>query len=133
MKPVKNEPINMGILPEIIANTFLIDCDSREVKMYPGAITHIKRRHPENLEKYFYRIPEIISNPDYVGKNPTEPNSVELIKEFDDHVLVAVKLDPSGYIYLSSMYALNNGQHKIKSRLASGRIVPYQKLLANHT
>jgi len=133
MRPVKNEPINIGILPETIANQFLAGCSSRQVKVFPGAIKHIKNRHPEDLDKYFNRIPEIISNPDYVGQNPTEPNSVELIKEFDDDVLVAIKLDPSGYIYLSSMYALNNGQHKVKSRLASGRIIPYKKLLANHT
>lgn len=131
MKPVKNEPVNIGVLPEIIVDTFAINCDSREVKAYSGAIKHIKKRHPKDLEKYFERIPEIISNPDYVGQNPTEPNSVELIKQFDNHVLVAIKLDPSGYIYLSSMYSLNNGKHKVKSRLQSGRLIPYKKLLAN--
>lgn len=66
----------------------------------------------------------MLKNSDYVGQNPKEPNSIELYKQIG-YVLIADKLDPSGYLYLSSMYELNNGEHKIKARLKSGRIVPF--------
>lgn len=95
------------------------------VYIYPGAIKHIKRRHPGVFEKYGDLIPDIITTPDYVGKNPSEPNSVELYKIVEDHLLLAIKCDPKGYTYVSSLYSLNNGPYKIQKRLKSGRIIPY--------
>ncbi|WEG15064.1 hypothetical protein PU629_00335 [Pullulanibacillus sp. KACC 23026] len=73
-------------------------------------------------------MPNIISNPDYVGQNPKEPSSIELYKFLTDHLLVAIKLDPSGYLYLSSFYDLHNGSDKIKKRLRTGRIVPFSSI-----
>jgi hypothetical protein len=96
-----------------------------DVQVHPGAIKHIKRKHLDDFNKYFHLLPDMIKNPDYVGKNPKEPNSIELYKRVSEHVLVALKLDPSGYLYLSSMYELNNGNHKIHKRLRAGRIVHY--------
>lgn len=72
----------------------LQSCISREIKIFPGAIKYIKRQHPKDLKKYFDRIHKIISTPDFVGQNPNEPNSVELVKRFEDNVLVAIKSDP---------------------------------------
>ncbi|HIW31194.1 MAG TPA: hypothetical protein IAA29_00255 [Candidatus Paenibacillus intestinavium] len=102
-----------------------IDLPVSEVYMYPGVIKHIKKKHKEIFEAYHHLIPEIISNPDYIGKNPTEPNSVELIKQVTATLLLAIKLDPSGYLYLSSLYDLNNAPVKIAKRLNSGRLVKY--------
>jgi hypothetical protein len=96
-----------------------------EVYMYPGVIKHIKRKHRGIFETFHHLIPDILLNPDYVGKNPKEPHSVELYKRLSPDLLLAIKLDPSGYLYLSSMYDLNNGETKINKRLASGRVVPY--------
>ncbi len=96
-----------------------------EVFIYSGAIKHIKKNHPGVFEQYGHLIPTIVTSPDFVGKNPKEPNSVELYKIVNDHLLLAIKCDPSGYLYVSSLYTLNNGPYKIQKRLASGRIVPY--------
>lgn len=96
-----------------------------EVNMYPGAIKHIRRRHPGILETYGHLIPDMISNPDYVGQNPKEPNSIELVKVINPHLLLAIKLDPSGYLFLSTFYVLDNGDVKVSKRLKSGRLVPY--------
>lgn len=96
-----------------------------EVQIHPGAIRHIKREHPGIIEQYGHLIPEMISHPDYVGKNPTVPNSVELIKVVTDTVLLAIKLDPTGYLYISSFYDLNNAAVKLQKRLRSKRLVPY--------
>jgi len=84
------------------------------------------KNHEEDYNKYFHLIPDMIESPDYIGQNPKEPNSVEIYKVISDHVLIAIKLDPSGYMFLSSMYSLDNGQYKVQKRLKSGRIVPYK-------
>lgn len=97
--------------------------------MFPGAIKHIKKRHPGILESFGHLIPEIIEFPDYVGQSPRHPNSVELIKVVSEHLLLAIKLDPSGYLFVSSFYELNNGPYKIKKRLRSGRLVRFTDLL----
>ena len=96
-----------------------------DILMYPGAIKHIQRKRPHEFVKYFQKIPDIISELDYVGIHPDEPDSVEFVKVLDDDVLVAIKLAPEGYLYLSSMYALNPA--KVPKRLKSGRLVVVPK------
>ncbi len=97
-----------------------------EVYIYRGAIKHIKKRHPGIWEAHGQQIPDIIANPDYVGRNPKEADSVELYKYITKDLLLAIKLDPSGYLFVSSLYDLHNAQYKIQKRLSSGRIVIYQ-------
>lgn len=96
-----------------------------EVYIYPGAIKHIKRGHPGIWEQYGQLLPSIIKKPDFIGKNPKVANSIELYKQLGDHMLLAIKLDPSGYLFVSSLYELNNAMVKINKRLASGRIVAF--------
>lgn len=112
---------------EAIAHVLGITFHTDEVYMYPGFIKHVKKRHPKIFEKYYSLIPEIIENPDYVGQNPKEPYSLELIKMIKGGLLLAIKLGPAGYLFLSSMYALKNGEYKVKKRLRTGRIKPYNK------
>lgn len=96
-----------------------------EVHMYPGAIKHVKREHPGIFQKYHHLIPDIIAKPDYVGQNPRETGSIELVKCVTPYILIAIKLDPSGYLYLSTFYDLKNGPIKVKKRVSSGRLVRY--------
>ena len=110
----------VGILKKDIIGSLGICLLCGDIKMYPGAIKHIKQKHKEDFDKYFDKIPEIINSPDYIGVNAAHKESVKLVKIFDKDVLVAVKLDQSGYLYLSSMYSLNPG--KVPKRLNSGRL-----------
>ena len=81
----------------------------------------VKRKHYKCL-KYIDYIPEIILKPDYIGINPNEKeNSIELIKRYDDNVLIGIKLDANGeYFYVSTMHDVQ--ESKIARRLHSGRI-----------
>lgn len=89
-----------------------------------GLIIHIKKRHP-GLEKYMSDIPDIIKNPDYIGVNPKETDSIELIKVLDDNLLVAVKLDKDdNHLFVASLYNVSNT--KLQNRLNSGRIKKYK-------
>ncbi len=51
------------------------------------------RRYPNDYEKYFDRISEIITNPNYVGKSQDNSNGMELVKLFDNAVLVSIKIN----------------------------------------
>lgn len=115
----------VGKLQQEIIDLLGLTLVAGDILMYPGAIKHIQRKRPDDFIKYFQRIPEIISEPDYVGVHPGEPDSVEFVKVLDDDVLVAVKLAPEGYLFLSSMYAL--APAKVPKRLKSGRLVAVPK------
>ena len=85
-----------------------------------GLEKHILKRHPSCL-KYLTKISEIISSPDYIGINPKESGSFELIKKYDDNVLIGIKLDiKSNYYYVATLHDIK--QSKINNRLFSGRI-----------
>lgn len=67
------------------------------------------------------KIPEIIIAPDYIGVNPGEPDSIELVKRYSDNIQIAIKLDAAkGYLYVASLYDIP--EHKIQKRLYSGRL-----------
>ena len=53
-----------------------------------GFSVHIKKRHP-NCTRYVERISEIIEDPDYIGHNPNEPDSIELILNYSRHHEIA--------------------------------------------
>ena len=116
----------VGVLDvELISRLLGVNFAVSEVRMYPGAKKHIKNRHPGVFEKYAEQLADFIAYPDYIGQHPNEPNSVELVKMISEGVLIAIKLDATGYLYLSSMYVLQNGRHKIEKRLRMGRLKPY--------
>lgn len=97
-----------------------IDLPLCEIYQSSGLCSHIQKRHP-NCISYIGNISEIIESPDYIGKNPKEPNSIELVKCYDDNILVAIKLDVrKKYMYVASLYDLTDG--KLNRRINSGRL-----------
>ena len=85
-----------------------------------GLKTHIVKNHPSCL-KYLNKISEIISSPDYVGVNPKERDSFELIKQYDNNVLIGIKIDiKNNYYYVATLHDIK--QAKIDNRLHSGRL-----------
>ena len=88
-------------------------------------INHIQRRHPDFVG-YIDKLPEILLNPDYIGKNPKEPDSMELVKVFSYNILVAIKLDvKNNYLYVASLYNISDG--KLHNRIHSGRLKKLQQ------
>ena len=88
-------------------------------------INHIQLRHPDFVG-YIDKLPEILLNPDYIGKNPKEPDSMELVKVFSDNILVAIKLDvKNNYLYVASLYNISDG--KLHNRIHSGRLKKLQQ------
>jgi hypothetical protein len=69
-----------------------------------GLKIHVKKRHPA-CTKYLEDIALIITSPDYIGVNPREPNSIELVKRFNDNIQIGIKLDTKNdYLYVSTLF-----------------------------
>lgn len=101
-------------------NLLKIDLPCVPIFVSDGLRKHIQSRH-SNCLCYISKIPDIISNPDYIGKNPTEPNSIELVKTYDDNIQIGIKLDTSkDYLYVATLFDIK--QSKIDRRLHSGRL-----------
>lgn len=99
-----------------------IEIDELNIYRSKGLPSHmVKRKHYKCL-KYIDYIPDILIDPDYIGINPNEEGtSIELIKKYDENIILGIKLDTDGeYLYVSTMYDIQ--ESKISRRLFSGRI-----------
>ena len=81
-------------------------------------VEHIKKRHPYEYEKYFTHIEDIISTPDYVGRNPSD-GSIAFVKFYnigDEYVRVAVKITTKGVAFVKTLHLLStvNAERYIK-------------------
>ena len=121
-----NDRIIVGTIPKKIIEMLNLSIDPMDVYQYPGVKKHITRRHPDKIG-YLDDISEIIKNPDYIGKHPSIPNSLELVKVLDDNILVSICLNKKeaeeSYLYVSSLYDISDS--KVKNRLKSGRLLPF--------
>lgn len=81
----------------------------QSILMGSSNIAHMKSRHPADYARYGQYIPLILSQPDYVGRNPKD-GSIEYVREFQvvgDFVKVAVRVSARGQLYARSVYCLN--------------------------
>lgn len=116
------ELIQVGIYNEDFNLKLGLDLDSLAIYRSKGLPAHMVKRKHFNCLKYIDFIPEIIANPDYIGINPNESGaSIELIKKFENNVMIGIKLDSSGdYYYVSTMHDIQ--ESKLRRRIHSGRI-----------
>lgn len=88
-----------------------------------GLSAHIQKRHPDEIG-LIRHVPEVIQKPDFIGTNPREPYSVELVKLLEKNVMVCIKLDMKhSYLYVASVYSINEA--KLNNRVQSGRLKPF--------
>lgn len=116
------ELIQVGIYNEDFNLKLGLDLDSLAIYRSKGLPAHMVKRKHFNCLKYIEFILEIIANPDYIGINPNESGaSIELIKKFENNVMIGIKLDSSGdYYYVSTMHDIQ--ESKLRRRIHSGRI-----------
>lgn len=60
------------------------DIVTNEVILTDERISHIKERHPNDYERFFSYIPEIIKNPDYIIR-ANKPNTATILKQISDN------------------------------------------------
>lgn len=118
----KEELLKVGKYNSKFNDILGIDIENMDIYRSKGLPSHmVKRKHYKCL-KYIDYIPDIVSEPDYIGVNPNEEGtSIELIKRYADNVMIGIKLDTDGeYLYVSTMHDVQ--ESKISRRLHSGRI-----------
>ncbi len=94
-----------------------------DIMQSSGLAVHVQKNHPNQIQ-YLNNIQDILNYPDYIGMNPNQPNSIELIKCYSDNILIAIKLDiANNYYYIASLYDVT--QAKINNNLNSGRLKNY--------
>ena len=82
-----------------------------ETPIYIGTsnVAHIRNRHPYEYEKYLPHISDIISMPDYVGKNPSD-DSISFVKFYqmgEEYVRVAVRVTTNGTAFAKTLHLLS--------------------------
>lgn len=122
---MKKIPELIGILNEEIKSFFGLE----ESFVYIGEQNkeHIKNKHYEDYETYFEYISEIISSPDFFGKN-LKDDSIELVKEFEisekAYIKVAVRISKKGTLFARTLYKLSD-RERFEYQLSKGF---YQKV-----
>ena len=122
----KNDLLKVGSFTDKFNRVLGVDMEHLDIFRSKGLPAHmVKRKHYKCL-KYIDYIPDMILNPDYIGINPNEAgDSIELVKQYDDNVLIGIKLDTDGkYFYVSTMYDVQ--ESKVSRRLHSGRLKKFQ-------
>ena len=110
----------VGFLEQYIIELLDLELKPGEIKLLHGGIKHIKKRRLDCYNNYKDKIPEIIKIPDYVGTHPKYLNSVEFIKNIDENILVAIRLDDIEGLCVATMYDVTDS--KIVVMLKYGRI-----------
>jgi len=118
--------IHVGEYNKEFNNLLNIDITQTQIFRSVGLQTHLIKRNHQDCLQYLDQISEIINNPDYIGINPNEKDSsIELIKQYDDNVLIGIKVDNSADIlYVSTMYTVQ--QSKLERRIHSGRLIKFK-------
>lgn len=112
--------IKIGSYKRIFNEKLKIDLPCLDIYQSKGLIKHIEKRHPDCL-KYMDHISDILCNPNYIGTNPKEPNSIELIKTYDKNIQIAIKLNANDeYYYIATLFNINFS--KLNKKLEIGRI-----------
>lgn len=110
----------VGMLRREVEVALEINMEEKKILIYPSTLKHIRTRHPHVYREYLKKLPEILAEPDYVGISFENPTRLEFIKEYKECLLVALKIDSQGNLYVSSMYAID--KDRIEKRLSYGRL-----------
>ncbi|MHB8280001.1 MAG: PBECR3 domain-containing polyvalent protein [Candidatus Humimicrobiaceae bacterium] len=108
---------------KIIIQLGIKSISERTIYLFPRVVKHIKDFHPLVFDNYFNKIKSIITKPDYIGKSQSRPDGVELVKIYDDIVMVIICTNKEGLLYVASMYNIDNG--KLYNRLRRKRLLRY--------
>ena len=105
----------------------ILGLDYKEYSIFrsKGLINHLINRNHFDVLKHIDDIPEIISNPDYVGYDSKDDNkSIIYVKKYDKNLFLTVKLDKDNdYLYVST--CLIKEDKKIQRMLHSGKLFSY--------
>ena len=95
------------------------------VYIHKGIVSHVNFHHHLVCDIYLNQISRMLQCPTFVGQNPRESDSIELYVE-DSHLLLGIKRNKSSqYLFIATMYVLEDWDRKIRSRMETNRIRRY--------
>lgn len=111
---MNSQKLKSNFLKSIGINTLIFNREN--------LLKHMMKSNHENCVKYVDKIKDIISNPDYIGRNTNvSGKSVEIIKLYVDNVLLAIKYDSKlDYYYIASLYDVTDS--KLKHMINNNRV-----------
>lgn len=115
----------LGVFPSKVIEAFNLDIPAGTL-VYIGETNrkHMEKSHYKDYVKYFHRISRILDEPDFAGINAKD-GSIELIKTFNKHVKLAIRIANDGEYYARSLYEV--GESRVKNSLKKGQL----KVLTN--
>lgn len=101
-------PKKVGVLDKRV-------CDILGLTISPGTpilmgltnVEHMKSSHPEDFEKYFSELENILAKPDYLNQHPKD-GSIQYIKVFDAHVMAVVRVSSTGVFFARSIFEMSD-------------------------
>lgn len=124
------KPEQVGVInQQVIKKLGLSIKENTPIMLGETNIEHMKSEHPDDFEKYFNQLKNILSAPDYIAKHPKKP-SIEYIKVFydedkKDYVLVAVRASNRGVFYARSLFIMSD--EKVEKYRKKGALIEYEK------
>ena len=114
-----------GVLDlEMISRLIGVQFRNCTVRAYTHAYDHANICHSSVLSCQSEFLAETIAHPTFIGQHPHVVRSVELYHA-GMQLLVAIREDRHGYLFVASAFKMLDWDYKIPRRLASGRIVHY--------
>lgn len=127
LKAENNNPIKIGELNSNVIKALDLDCSPRNIILTADRIYHCEKHKSEYKDESSYNksiesIPEIISNPDYIGFNESN-NSVQYVKKLEDTTLIAVRISYKGALKLRTVFPLT--EFDLNKKIALKKLIPY--------
>ncbi len=93
---------------------FANEIKDTDIIMWDDRIDHIEKhrinfKNIYDFDDYVDMIPDIVENPDYIGIKDKN-KSIQFIKQYNDNILIAVRLTTKGKLSFRTMYPITDGQ-----------------------
>ena len=101
-------PRKVGVIDQRVCDVLgLTISPGTPILMGPTNVEHMKSSHPEDFEKYFSELENILARPDYLNQHPKD-GSIQYIKVFDAHVMAVVRVSSTGVFFARSIFEMSN-------------------------
>lgn len=125
--------VKIGRLTKEVISQLNINRSECDIILWNDRYEYIQKHIPnfkskEDFDKHIALIPDIIENPDYIGKHPND-NSIQYIKRINELMIVAIRVKEKGHLALRSAYPLREKQ--LENYIESGTAWKYKKGIDN--
>lgn len=112
-------PQLVGELSPKVIKSLCLPCPPGPIYIGRSNIIHIRESHPDIFRAHLQDIPDIIACPDYIAIHPYW-HSIEYIKQMDILLMVAVRGNPAGKLFVKSLFKAS-----MQDYLDQGTLIPY--------